>query len=101
MKVPVIFQREAALDFGMDRVFSAVSALEGDLRDARHAEGQRHGDHADVGGPERHGGARGVVELAPGQQRHGVGDDGQKVAKAHGFVSEPSTSELSSETSSP
>ncbi|HTJ80159.1 MAG TPA: hypothetical protein VL400_00510 [Polyangiaceae bacterium] len=31
MKVPVIFQREAALDFGMDRVFSAISALEGEL----------------------------------------------------------------------
>jgi len=31
MKVPVIFQKEAALDFGMDRVFSAVSALEGEL----------------------------------------------------------------------
>lgn len=31
MKVPVVFQREAALDFGMDRVFSAISALEGEL----------------------------------------------------------------------
>ena len=31
MKVPSIFQKEAALDFGMDRVFSAVSALEGEL----------------------------------------------------------------------
>jgi hypothetical protein len=31
MKVPVIFQREAALDFGTDRVFSAISALEGEL----------------------------------------------------------------------
>jgi hypothetical protein len=31
MKVPTIFQREAALDFGMDRVFSAISALEGEL----------------------------------------------------------------------
>ena len=31
MKVPAIFQKEAALDFGMDRVFSAISALEGEL----------------------------------------------------------------------
>ncbi len=31
MKVPTIFQKEAALDFGMDRVFSAISALEGEL----------------------------------------------------------------------
>lgn len=31
MKVPTVFQREAALDFGMDRVFSALSALEGEL----------------------------------------------------------------------
>ena len=31
MKVPQIFQKEAALDFGMDRVFSAISALEGEL----------------------------------------------------------------------
>jgi hypothetical protein len=31
MKVPQIFQREAALDFGMDRLFAAISALEGEL----------------------------------------------------------------------
>lgn len=31
MKVPTIFQKDAALDFGMDRVFSAISALEGEL----------------------------------------------------------------------
>ena len=31
MKVPTVFQREAALDFGMERVFSALSALEGEL----------------------------------------------------------------------
>jgi hypothetical protein len=31
MKVPTIFQKEAALDFGMERVFSAISALEGEL----------------------------------------------------------------------
>lgn len=31
MKVPTIFQRESALDFGMDRVFAAISALEGEL----------------------------------------------------------------------
>lgn len=31
MKVPQIFQKDAALDFGMDRVFSAISALEGEL----------------------------------------------------------------------
>ncbi len=31
MKVPAVFQREAALDFGMERVFSALSALEGEL----------------------------------------------------------------------
>lgn len=31
MKVPTIFQKEAALDFGMDRVFSALSALEGEI----------------------------------------------------------------------
>lgn len=31
IKVPAVFQKEAALDFGMDRVFSALSALEGEL----------------------------------------------------------------------
>jgi len=31
IKVPTVFQRDAALDFGMDRVFSALSALEGEL----------------------------------------------------------------------
>jgi hypothetical protein len=31
MKIPTIFQREAALDFGMDRLFAAISALEGEL----------------------------------------------------------------------
>lgn len=31
MKVPLVFQKEAALDFGMERVFSALSALEGEL----------------------------------------------------------------------
>lgn len=31
MKVPTIFQKDAALDFGMDRVFSAIAALEGEL----------------------------------------------------------------------
>ncbi len=31
MKIPTIFQRETALDFGMDRLFSAISALEGEL----------------------------------------------------------------------
>jgi len=31
IKVPTVFQKDAALDFGMDRVFSALSALEGEL----------------------------------------------------------------------
>jgi hypothetical protein len=31
IKVPTVFQRDAALDFGMDRVFSALSALDGEL----------------------------------------------------------------------
>lgn len=31
IKLPTIFQKEAALDFGMDRVFSALSALEGEI----------------------------------------------------------------------
>jgi len=31
MKIPQLFQREAALDFGMDRLFAAISALEGEL----------------------------------------------------------------------
>lgn len=31
MKVPAVFQKDAALDFGMERVFSALSALEGEL----------------------------------------------------------------------
>lgn len=31
IKVPTVFNKEAALDFGMDRVFSALSALEGEL----------------------------------------------------------------------
>lgn len=31
MKIPGIFQREAAYDYGMDRLFAAISALEGEL----------------------------------------------------------------------
>ncbi len=31
IKIPTIFQREAALDFGMDRLLSALAALEGEL----------------------------------------------------------------------
>lgn len=31
MKIPTIFQREAAYDYGMDRLFAAISALEGEL----------------------------------------------------------------------
>src|SRR5258708_14448842 len=31
MKIPTLFQREAALDFGMDRLFAPISALEGEL----------------------------------------------------------------------
>jgi len=31
MKIPMIFHRDAALDYGMDRLFAAMSALEGEL----------------------------------------------------------------------
>lgn len=31
MKIPMIFHKDAALDYGMDRLFAAMSALEGEL----------------------------------------------------------------------
>lgn len=31
MKIPLIFQREAALDYGMERLFAAIGALEGEV----------------------------------------------------------------------